>query len=151
MQKELKQWVGIRTYKKFTTEMKFKGRKISKRLTYHHLRHRSEGGDVSIENGALIEETPHQYLHSLPRDQEEIINNMLREYKINFAIMQGNGEILDSGSLTPDFSDCITIPVYDNIPNQVQKRNRLKNPTRAMKKRDLEEQIREYEEDEFEL
>ena len=51
LQKELKQWDGIRTYKKFTTEMKFKGRKISKRLTYHHLRHRSEGGDVSIENG----------------------------------------------------------------------------------------------------
>ena len=142
---------GIRTYKKFLTQMKFKGKKISKRLTYHHLRHRSEGGDVSVENGALIEETPHQYLHSLSRDEEEIINNMLREYKINFAIMQGNGEILDSGSLVPDFSDCITIPVYDNIPNQVQKRRRLKNPTRAMKKKELNDLIREYEEDEDEF
>lgn len=102
--------------------------------------------------GALIAETPHQYLHSLPREQEEIINNMLREYKLNFVIMQGNGEILDSGTITPDFSDCITIPVYDITSNQMKKRQRLKNPTRAMKKRETEEFIQEYQdEEEFEL
>ena len=52
----------------------------------HHLRHRSENGATSIENGANVAEVAHQYMHSLPRDQEEIINNMLRQWKRDFRI-----------------------------------------------------------------
>lgn len=33
----------IRSYKKFEREQRFKGIPISQQLTFHHLRHRSEG------------------------------------------------------------------------------------------------------------
>ena len=52
----------------------------------HHLKHRSENGPTTIENGANVAEVAHQYLHSLPREQEEIINDMLRQWKRDFRI-----------------------------------------------------------------
>ena len=91
---------------------------------------------------------------------------MIREFKINCAIITGEGEIIDSQSITFDFQTeepIMTIPVYDNDelcnPNTIQQRKtekqkrkekyeRHKNPTRAMKKKELQ-QIIEEEEDEL--
>lgn len=143
---------GIKTFKVFVEERRFKGKTISYQLTVHHLRHRSEGGETTVENCANIAEIAHQYTHSLDREDEEIVNNMLREFKVNFVIMQGNGEILDSGSFEPEpASEYIVIPVYDNTPEQNEERKkrakakRLKNPTRAMKKQELKRLIEEEE------
>lgn len=143
---------GIKTFKVFVEERRFKGKAISYQLTVHHLRHRSEGGETTVENCANIAEIAHQYTHSLDREDEEIVNNMLREFKVNFVMMQGNGEILDSGSFKPEpASEYIVIPVYDNIPEQNEERKkrakakRLKNPTRAMKKQELKRLIEEEE------
>lgn len=75
---------GIKTYKKFLEEKKFtlkEIRKYEKKMTLHHLKHRREGGRTTIENGVEINALAHCYCHDLPREQEEIINNMLREYK----------------------------------------------------------------------
>ena len=131
---------GIRTYKAFEKERRFKGVKISHQITYHHLQHQSEGGPTTIANGANIEEIVHQYIHSLPREQEEIINNMLREFKLNYLVTTGQMEILDCGSFElTNPTDFITIPVYNY--NKEQKRKRLKNPTRAMKKREFRKEI----------
>jgi len=132
----------IRSYRKFEKEQRFKGIPISQQLTFHHLRHRSEGGDASVYNGALIGYSHHQYMHSLPREEEEIINNIIREWKFNFVIMQGDGQILESGSITPDFSDYYTIPAYDT---KEKKYMQHKHPSRAMKKRQARELIKESE------
>lgn len=143
---------GIKTFKVFVEERRFKGKTISYQLTVHHLRHRSEGGETTVENCANIAEIAHQYTHSLDREDEEIVNNMLREFKVNFVMMQSNGEILDSGSFKPEpASEYIVIPVYDNTPEQNEERKkrakakRLKNPTRAMKKQELKRLIEEEE------
>ena len=161
---------GIRTFKIFVQEKKFKGKPISHQITYHHLKHRSEGGKATVENGANVEEIAHQYLHSLPRDQEEVINNMLREFKLNCVMMTGDGQIQEAKSISFDFGeDVLVIPLYDNderhnpeIARQQAKERRKtpeykkqkkyerhKNPTRAMKKRELQQMIEE--EDEWEL
>ena len=161
---------GIRTFKIFVQEKKFKGKSISHQITYHHLKHRSEGGKATVENGANVEEIAHQYLHSLPRDQEEVINNMLREFKLNCVMMTGDGQIQEAKSISFDFGeDVLVIPLYDNderhnpeIARQQAKERRKtpeykkqkkyerhKNPTRAMKKRELQQMIEE--EDEWEL
>lgn len=118
-----------------------------------------------MENGANVEEIAHQYIHSLPRDQEEIINNMIRQFKLNLIVMTGDGQIQDSQSITLDFNEeevVETIPVYDNdelcnpeIAKQrkgekqkkKEKYERHKNPTRAMKKRELQQIISEEEDD----
>ena len=79
----------IRTYREFKEQCKFKGskrRSMEKMMSYHHLRHKKDKGDSSVENGVLITALPHSYIHSLPRNEEELINNMFREYKANFSI-----------------------------------------------------------------
>lgn len=108
-------------------------------------------------------------MHSLPRDQEEIINDILREFKLNYVLMSGDKKIRDAGTIDLDFNmgnDVITIPAYDddeehNIEiaraqaearrknkdyKKSQKYKKYKNPTRAMKKQELQKIIREEEE-----
>lgn len=172
---------GIKTFKIFVQEKKFKGKPISHQITYHHLKHKSEGGRATAENGANVEEIAHQYLHSLPRDQEEVVNNMLRQFKLNCVMMTGNGEIQEAKSISFNFDgDVLVIPLYDNTPEcnpeiarqqaeerriqaeqarqedeerrrtseykKQKKYERHKNPTRAMKKRELQQMIEEEEE-----
>ena len=75
---------GIKTYRRYIEEKHYSLKEIQrleKHMTLHHLRHRSEGGPTTEENGAVINELAHRYSHSLPRNQEEVINNMLRDYK----------------------------------------------------------------------
>ena len=160
---------GIKTFKVFVQEKKFKGKPISHQITYHHLKHKSEGGKATVENGANVEEVAHQYLHSLPRNQEEIINNMLREFKLNCIMMTGDGQVQEAQSISFNFGeDVLVIPLYDNderhnpevARQQAEEREkakhtkeykkkkkyeRLQNPTRAMKKRELQRMIEEEE------
>lgn len=75
---------GIKTYKQFIKERKYtlkEIRRLEANITLHHLKHRSEGGATSEYNSANINELAHRYTHSLPRNHEEVVNNMLREYK----------------------------------------------------------------------
>ena len=155
---------GIKTYKVFISEKKFK-RKKKELMTLHHLKHKSEGGATTIENGANVEETAHQYLHSLPREQEEVVNNMLREFKLNFGIISGTGEMEEAKSLEVSFGefgeDYLEIDVFDcdeevlakrqrQMNNRKEKRQRLQNPTRAMKKRELQKIVEEEFDEEWE-
>ena len=129
---------GIKTYRVFVKQQHYTGKKLralERNLTLHHLKHRSEGGETSAENGAVVNELAHRYLHSLPRNQEEIVNNMLREYKLN--IVELNSSTKTPNHLTIEFGgeleedDYISIPLYDNTPEQdmwlqKQKFNRAK-------------------------
>lgn len=75
---------GIKTYKQYIQQHKYtfkKVKKLEETMTLHHLRHRADDGHTSEQNGAVINALAHGYLHSLPRNEEEIINNMLRDYK----------------------------------------------------------------------
>lgn len=77
------------------------------------------GGDTSIENCTNINRLAHDYLHSLPREQEEVINDMLREHKKSFKI--GTAVITTEGieqtkQLTfDDFGvNYIEVPLYED-------------------------------------
>lgn len=77
----------IKTYKRFIQQQRFTRKKIKKleeMMTLHHLQHRFEGGKTNAENGAIVNALAHMYMHSLPREQEEFINNELRQYKERF-------------------------------------------------------------------
>ena len=81
---KIEQKKTIKTYKQFKEEKRYTGKFIrlyESQMNYHHLVHKSEGGETSIENGAIVNSLAHIYMHSLPREEEEIINNELREYK----------------------------------------------------------------------
>lgn len=159
---------GIKTYKTFLEQRKYTGKKISHQLTYHHLRHKSEGGTASVENGAILEEIAHQYIHSLPRDQEEVVNEMFREFKLGFGVISTEG-VCETGFKQLDFDieeDALIIQAYSNTKEEYlqameeeltkkaneeykkkEKYKRLKNPTRAMQKRELQKLIDEEERD----
>lgn len=94
----------IKTYKKYKEERHYTSKKIKaleNLLTLHHLKHKSEGGKASVENGAIINSLAHQYLHSLPRTQEELINDYIREYKRN----------IDKGEIPIEYTDELEAPV----------------------------------------
>ena len=84
IEEKIEQKRTIKTYKKFIEERRYTGKLIKlykSQMNLHHLKHRSEGGETTVENGAVISSLAHMYLHSLPRKDEEFINNELREYK----------------------------------------------------------------------
>jgi len=84
IEKKIEEKTTIKTYKKFLQEKKYTGKAIKlyeSQMNLHHLQHRSEGGETTVENGAVINSLAHMYIHSLSREQEEFINNELREYK----------------------------------------------------------------------
>lgn len=153
---------GIKTFKVFVEERRYSGKSISYQLTVHHLKHRSNGGENTVDNCANVAEVAHQYMHSLSFADEEIINEMLREFKVNFMIMKGNGQVENSGTLeVGQPQEYITIPVYDTTleqqikleeireaRKQKQKYNKYKNPSRAAKKREMQRLI---EEEEYEI
>lgn len=120
----------IRTYREFKQHCKFKRskeKKLEQQLSLHHLRHKSEQGDTSEYNGAVVASLPHSYIHSLPRDEEEIINNMLRDYKKGIKV---NIARVTTEEITPvqvvelpeiDEEDCIEIPVEPMTPEDLAK------------------------------
>lgn len=69
-------------YKKYQARYTSKelGRLI-RNITVHHLRHRFEGGRTTVENCSLVNELAHRYIHTLSRQDEEKINNKIREWK----------------------------------------------------------------------
>lgn len=145
---------GIKTYKTFIQEKRYSGKKIILQISYHHLKHVSENGATSVHNGANVSTIAHQYLHSLPRDQEEIINNELRQFKYQIDMVRmsvGDKNLSFEKINIPDdalsMEDVIEIPLEDNtqILEEVQKKKPKFN--RAKVKRQVEEMIRESEEE----
>ena len=138
----------IKTYKTFLKETRYTGKKIQQlenNMTFHHLKHVSEGGSTSVENGAIVNELAHRYLHSLPRNEEEIINDMIREYKLTGGVLvptEKGMEIQQPLQIDLDFNmeDCITIPVYDNTREDYEKRKKF---NRAKVKRETQKFIEE--------
>lgn len=103
----------IKGLKRYIAEKRYTGKQIRKLIRcihYHHLKHKSEGGETTLENGALVNGLEHGYMHSLPRQHEEIINNRIRQWKIDFMTLTTEG-VIESGEVVPE-EDTITIPVY---------------------------------------
>lgn len=51
------------------------------KLTYHHIKPVSKGGETTEENGAILRNCNHQWLESLSKEEREDINWRLKEYK----------------------------------------------------------------------
>lgn len=118
-------------------------------MTYHHMRHVSEGGKATVENGANLALENHEFLHSLPREEEEKINNEIRRWKANFILMN-NGKVENSASLEfPDLTNdknCIIIKLeettkaqYEELQRQKQQRKQQFN--RSKIKRETQQMI----------
>ena len=105
----------IKRYQTFIHEKHFSTKDIKKlvrRMNYHHMKHVSEGGATTLENGAVVNELEHRYMHDLPRAHEEIVNNHIRRWKVDFITLTTEG-VQDSGEIVQDDSiETIEIPVH---------------------------------------
>ena len=105
----------IKGYQRYIHERKFTTkeiRKLVRQMNYHHLKHVSEGGTTTLENGAVVNALEHQYMHNLPRGHEEVINNHIRKWKVDFITLTTEG-VQDSGELVQDeTTETIEIPVH---------------------------------------
>lgn len=162
IEEQIMQLKTIKTYKRFIVETKYTGKKLRRleqNMTYHHLQHRSEGGTTDLQNGSVVNELAHRYIHSLPREQEEIINNMLRHYKLTCGILVPDGK----GSFTVEeplvinldanMEDFITIQAYNTTPHQQENRKRFNRQREKRKTQKIIDEYydRMYEEDEDEI
>lgn len=105
------------------------------------------GGKTDINNGAILSELVHRYIHSLPREDEELINNMLRKYKLDGGMLiptQEGLQIQEPIQIDLDYDfdreDCITIPVHNNTREDYEKRQKF---NRAKEKRKTERFIQD--------
>lgn len=103
------------------------------------------GGKTNIYNGSIVNELAHRYMHSLSREDEEVINDMIRHYKLTGGVLVSIEEglqLTDSIQVDLDFdmSDAISIPVYDNTIEDYQKRKKF---NRAKVKRETQKFIDE--------
>lgn len=98
-------------------------KKIQEEVTYHHLIKKEYGGKATIENGALLKRYNHDWLHTLPIEQQEQVNNRLREFKLSLLEIGYeetkkriiSGEISFSiPNLEDESVDYITIKAYKN-------------------------------------
>lgn len=113
-------------------------------LTYHHIHEKAKGGKATMENGAIVRGYNHRWLHTLPEDKKEEVNNKLIQFKVDMIQAIGDdlrktpvaeidlpfGEDLDE--------ECEIIPVYDTDKKVRQKFNRAKE------KRDFKKKVDTY-------
>ena len=119
-------------------------KKFDRRITYHHIFEKHNGGEVSIENGANLAAYNHAWLHQQPPEVKEEINKRLQEFKhsIDVVLLNTGEKGLNAKQATKiefDMSDTITIPVYDTIEEVKIK----KKFNRAKAKQELKQLIDE--------
>lgn len=126
---------------------KIKGyKKLDRTISYHHIKERSKGGEVSIENGANLAVYNHQWLHQQEPEVIAAINRRLQEFKFSIdassmSINKKGLEISSFQTISPDFSNCISIPVYNDTEIDIKKKKEKFN--RARVKRETEKLIDE--------
>ena len=64
--------------------------KRMKKLTYHHIKEKRNGGQSTEENGALLSAENHQWFNEQPPEIQEKLNQIFQEYKRQFSLLYGD-------------------------------------------------------------
>lgn len=133
----------IKGIQQYIREKHYSGKvlkQLRKQMQFHHMQHKSEGGKTTLENGAVVDAVEHPYMHSLPREYEEIINNHIRQWKVDFLTFTTD-RVIEHEEVTqePEF---IEIPVYEYHKFTKKQLRRMR---RRQEKRELREKIKELE------
>lgn len=123
---------------------KIKGyKRTQEQITYHHIIERCKGGPRTEENGALLKEYNHTWLHSLSKNKRNEVNEALQKYKLNFVTMQvvkDKVELKEPTELSFDLTkNCIELPLYDiKEKKKTFNRAKVKEETRKMINEELD-------------
>jgi len=135
----------IKGIKQYVKERKYSGKQLQKlmaEMQYHHMKHLSEGGKTTLENGAVVSGLEHQYMHSQPRPYEEIMNEHIRQWKVDFMTFTTD-KVLDKGSIKKEKqTQHIEIQVHNYFGFSKKQLRRMR---RRQEKRELREILEKYE------
>lgn len=118
---------------------KIKGfKKLRRGITYHHIKQRKDGGEVSIENGANIAEYNHEWLHQQSPEVRDEINRRLQEFKLkidlaNMRVTNQGINCEDVQSIDLSLSETVVIKAYDNTEEDREKRKQKFNRAKSKK------------------
>lgn len=115
----------------------YKGKSVAAQLTYHHLIPKRLNGKATIENGAVVCRSCHDWLEQLSNTDRERVNNELREYKKQHS-KECTVEFVDY--LPLDFE----VKAMIITPEELQPKKKY---NRAEDKRNFQKEIREWEEE----
>ena len=105
--------------------------KRMKQLTYHHIQERSNGGQATVENGALLSTENHEWFNRQSKEAQRQMNELFQQYK---ASVECKVEFVDN--LDTRFSVASAIIVPSELEKEHYNRAREK---RAWKKKIEEE------------
>ena len=106
-------------------------RKRMKQLTYHHIQERSNGGQATVENGALLSTENHEWFNRQSKEAQKQMNELFQRYKNS---VECSVEFVDN--LETSFSIASAIIVTTELEKEHYNRAREK---RAWKK-EIEEE-----------
>lgn len=110
--------------------------KRMKQLTYHHIEERQFGGKSTVENGALLTEEHHIWLHKQPPEVKEKLNRAFQELKRR-----------KDQELQVETVNIEQIPFELNIADiEIDKKGRMRVYNRAKVKEEMRKLIIEEEE-----
>ena len=108
-------------------------RKRMQQLTYHHIWEKQYGGKATVENGALLTEEHHIWLHKQPPEVKNKLNNAFQEFK-----RQKDQE------LEVQYVDIEKIPFELNVADlEIDKKGRLRIYNRAKVKEQMRKLVLE--------
>ena len=70
-----------------TTPRRYKSKsqmRKMKQITYHHIKMKKDGGNATVENGALLSRENHQWFHQQSEQAQDYMNNLFQEYNKTF-------------------------------------------------------------------
>lgn len=86
---------------------------VKKKLTYHHIQKKCDGGATNVKNGAILSEASQEWLHNnLEHNDKELynlVNECLQLYKL--CIEQNKTDLIEmyKKECVPEFQDRILI------------------------------------------
>lgn len=72
-------------------------KKRMKQLTYHHIREKSNGGQATVENGALLSEENHIWFNKQSKEAQKQMNELFQRYKASIECEVEFVDELDTG------------------------------------------------------
>lgn len=120
-------------------KQKYKGKaqyKRMKQLTYHHIKPKKEGGEATIQNGALLSAENHAWFHKQSIEKQNEMNKAFQEYKIAVGTFDTQ-KIKEYKSITINMDEYITIPLIEDKDRETRKQRR------AREKRELRRELEE--------
>ena len=81
--------------------------KRMKQLTYHHIQERSNGGQATVENGALLSTENHEWFNRQSKEAQRQMNELFQQYK---ASVECKVEFVDNLDTRFSIASAIIVP-----------------------------------------